>query len=526
MRHAIAAECIRSVGRAGCRAPTCMSENGESRSDAARIMHVHAPRFRQLLPRARDARRALRRPLFRRRVARRASIAGRSARCGCRGARTAASSRAPRRPRSTAIGRACAAARSSRPATPASTRSARLAQAAVDLIEDGVLEDGGIEALAARVGVTSRHLRRIFDAEFGVSPIEYAQTQRLLLAKRLLTDTALPVTDVALASGFAQRAPLQRAVPARATGWRRRGCARMRAPATLPTTLSLRARVPAAVRLGRDARLPARARRSTGVETRRRAALSRARSRSSIAATAARRLHRASRSRRAAKRAARRACRRRSRASCRRCSSRVRHAFDLACDPRRSPRALGRAWRRRIRACASRARSTASSSRCARSSASRSACARRARCSVASCSAFGEPRGGGRCRRTYARFPSARDACAAHAADGAASDRPDDGARAHADRRSRSAVADGSDRARPGATSTRRCRSSTRCRGSARGRELHRDARARLARCVPRQRSRRDEGAGRNARRARALRRSEAWRPWRAYAVMHLWRNS
>ncbi len=81
--------------------------------------------------------------------------------------------------------------------------TARLAQAAVSLIENGVLDDGGIEALAARIGVTSRHLRRIFDAEFGVSPVEYAQTQRLLLAKRLLTDTALPVTEVALASGFA-----------------------------------------------------------------------------------------------------------------------------------------------------------------------------------------------------------------------------------------------------------------------------------------------------------------------------------
>ena len=80
---------------------------------------------------------------------------------------------------------------------------ARLAQGAVDLIENGVLDDGGIERLSARVGVTSRHLRRVFDAEFGVSPIEYAQTQRLLLAKRLLTDTALPVTEVALASGFA-----------------------------------------------------------------------------------------------------------------------------------------------------------------------------------------------------------------------------------------------------------------------------------------------------------------------------------
>ncbi len=80
---------------------------------------------------------------------------------------------------------------------------ARLAQGAVDLIENGVLDAGGIEHLSARVGVTSRHLRRIFDVEFGVSPIEYAQTQRLLLAKRLLTDTAMPVTDVALASGFA-----------------------------------------------------------------------------------------------------------------------------------------------------------------------------------------------------------------------------------------------------------------------------------------------------------------------------------
>lgn len=80
---------------------------------------------------------------------------------------------------------------------------ARLAQGAVDLIENGALDAGGIEHLSRRVGVTSRHLRRIFDAEFGVSPIEYAQTQRLLLAKRLLTDTALPVTEVALASGFA-----------------------------------------------------------------------------------------------------------------------------------------------------------------------------------------------------------------------------------------------------------------------------------------------------------------------------------
>ncbi len=81
--------------------------------------------------------------------------------------------------------------------------SARLAQAAVQLIEDGFPERGGVEALAARVGITSRHLRRVFEQAFAVSPIEYAQTQRLLLAKRLLTDTSLSVTDVAFASGFA-----------------------------------------------------------------------------------------------------------------------------------------------------------------------------------------------------------------------------------------------------------------------------------------------------------------------------------
>jgi AraC family transcriptional regulator of adaptative response / DNA-3-methyladenine glycosylase II len=79
----------------------------------------------------------------------------------------------------------------------------RLAQAAADLIEGGALDEGGVERVAARLGVTSRHVRRIFDRAFGVTPVEYAQTQRLLLAKRLLTDTAMPVTDVALASGFA-----------------------------------------------------------------------------------------------------------------------------------------------------------------------------------------------------------------------------------------------------------------------------------------------------------------------------------
>ena len=79
----------------------------------------------------------------------------------------------------------------------------RLAKSAAGLIEDGQLADARLPDLAATLGVTDRHLRRVFQQEFGVSPVEYAQTQRLLLAKRLLTDTAMPVIDVAMASGFA-----------------------------------------------------------------------------------------------------------------------------------------------------------------------------------------------------------------------------------------------------------------------------------------------------------------------------------
>ncbi len=81
--------------------------------------------------------------------------------------------------------------------------SRRLAQATARAIEDGQLAEEGFADVARRLGVTDRHLRRVFQLEFGVAPVAYAQTQRLLLAKRLLTDTDLPVLDVALSSGFA-----------------------------------------------------------------------------------------------------------------------------------------------------------------------------------------------------------------------------------------------------------------------------------------------------------------------------------
>ncbi len=80
--------------------------------------------------------------------------------------------------------------------------TSRLAQAAASLIEDGGLDGDRLGEVASRLGISDRHLRRAFGAEFGVAPVAFAQTQRLLLAKRLLTDTRLPVTEIAYASGF------------------------------------------------------------------------------------------------------------------------------------------------------------------------------------------------------------------------------------------------------------------------------------------------------------------------------------
>ncbi len=78
----------------------------------------------------------------------------------------------------------------------------RVARAAAMRIAAGALNGHGVAELAHELGVGERHLRRAMERELGVSPIELAQTHRLLLAKCLLTDTTLPVTRVAFASGF------------------------------------------------------------------------------------------------------------------------------------------------------------------------------------------------------------------------------------------------------------------------------------------------------------------------------------
>ena len=78
----------------------------------------------------------------------------------------------------------------------------RLTFAAVKQIEAGALTEGNVASLALSLGVSDRHLRRVLLANLGVTPVQLAQTQRLLLAKQLLTDTSLSMIDVAFASGF------------------------------------------------------------------------------------------------------------------------------------------------------------------------------------------------------------------------------------------------------------------------------------------------------------------------------------
>jgi AraC family transcriptional regulator of adaptative response / DNA-3-methyladenine glycosylase II len=78
----------------------------------------------------------------------------------------------------------------------------RLVADAMARIDEGALNDGSVDDLAAELGVTARHLRRAFDDRLGISPIELAQSRRLALAKQLLHDTSLGLADVAFASGF------------------------------------------------------------------------------------------------------------------------------------------------------------------------------------------------------------------------------------------------------------------------------------------------------------------------------------
>ncbi len=88
------------------------------------------------------------------------------------------------------------------PGTPAWAGTSTTVRRGLGLIADGALDGAGVDALADRLGVTSRHLRRLFTRHLGASPIAVAHTQRLHFAKRLIDQTTLPMTEIAIAAGF------------------------------------------------------------------------------------------------------------------------------------------------------------------------------------------------------------------------------------------------------------------------------------------------------------------------------------
>jgi AraC family transcriptional regulator, regulatory protein of adaptative response / DNA-3-methyladenine glycosylase II len=88
------------------------------------------------------------------------------------------------------------------PASPAWGGTATVVTRGVRLIREGALDDAGVEELASRLGVGERHLRRLFLEHIGATPIEVAQSCRAHHARSLLEETALPIADVAFASGY------------------------------------------------------------------------------------------------------------------------------------------------------------------------------------------------------------------------------------------------------------------------------------------------------------------------------------
>jgi AraC family transcriptional regulator, regulatory protein of adaptative response / DNA-3-methyladenine glycosylase II len=88
------------------------------------------------------------------------------------------------------------------PGTPAWSGTSNTVSRALRLISESGLEAGGVEGLAERLGVGSRHLRRLFLQHLGATPSAVAQTRRLHFAKKLIDETHLPMNQIALASGF------------------------------------------------------------------------------------------------------------------------------------------------------------------------------------------------------------------------------------------------------------------------------------------------------------------------------------
>jgi AraC family transcriptional regulator of adaptative response / DNA-3-methyladenine glycosylase II len=98
------------------------------------------------------------------------------------------------------------------PGTAAWSGTSATVARALRLIDEGALDEAGVEGLAARLGVTGRWLRRLFEGQLGASPLAVARTRRVHFARRLLDETGLPVADVALAAGFGSARRLRDAI--------------------------------------------------------------------------------------------------------------------------------------------------------------------------------------------------------------------------------------------------------------------------------------------------------------------------
>ena len=88
------------------------------------------------------------------------------------------------------------------PATPAWSGTSSVVSRGLRLISEGALDRGGVEELADRLGVTARHLRRLFVQHLGATPLEVALTRRVHFAKKLIDETRLPISQIAFAAGF------------------------------------------------------------------------------------------------------------------------------------------------------------------------------------------------------------------------------------------------------------------------------------------------------------------------------------
>ncbi|MBV9340682.1 MAG: DNA-3-methyladenine glycosylase 2 family protein [Acidobacteria bacterium] len=88
------------------------------------------------------------------------------------------------------------------PGTPAWLGTSAVVRRALRLIDAGFLDHNSIDELAARLGIGSRHLHRLFLRHVGAPPVAMAQTRRLHFAKRLVDETQLPITQIAFAAGF------------------------------------------------------------------------------------------------------------------------------------------------------------------------------------------------------------------------------------------------------------------------------------------------------------------------------------